>query len=188
MRKHEIRKLYLQKRKALSVQEVIKFNNKIKIHFGKFLPSKVKTAHIYLPIQSKVEIDTLSIIRELWVQKIRVVVPVMNLGGNSMSSCLLTEDTQIVINHLEVPEPVNCTEINDNEIDAIVFPLLAFNNKGYRVGYGKGYYDKFIAALGHEVLKIGLSYFAPIEQISDLNHWDVPLDYCITPDEVIRFW
>jgi 5-formyltetrahydrofolate cyclo-ligase len=78
MLKHEIRKLYLQKRKALSDQEVKDFNQQIKIHIESFLPAEVSTIHVYLPIRSKGEIDTCSIIKELWERDIQVVAPVMD--------------------------------------------------------------------------------------------------------------
>lgn len=187
MLKHEIRKLYLQKRKALHVQEAIAFNKKIKFLFDSFLSSKIVTVHIYLPIPAKEEIDTLPIIHGLWDENKKVVAPVMDAQNNTMSSWLLTKETEIVANDWEVPEPRKSIEISDNEIDMIVVPLLAFDKNGFRVGYGKGYYDNFFASINQEVLKIGLSFFPPLDHISDLDSWDIPLDYCITPDGIIKF-
>jgi 5-formyltetrahydrofolate cyclo-ligase len=187
MLKHEIRKLYLQKRKALSDQKVKDFNQQIKIHFNSFLPVKVRTVHVYLPIRSKGEIDTWSIIQELWAKEIQVVAPVMDSQKNTISSHLLTEENPIVISNWIVPEPEQSSRIQDSKVDAIVVPLLAFDKKGYRVGYGKGYYDRYIASLGHKVLTVGLSFFTPIDIIADLDSWDVPLDYCITPGRVFKF-
>lgn len=187
MLKHEIRKLYLHKRKALSDRKVKEFNQKIKFQFDNFLQPKIKTVHIYLPIQSKSEIDTWPIIHGLWEKHIRVVAPVMAPQKNTMGSWLLTKETRIVANDWEVPEPGKSSKIEDNEIDLIIVPLLAFDKKGYRVGYGKGYYDKFIASIDRKVLKIGLSFFSPLDHITDLDPWDIPLDYCITPGEIIKF-
>lgn len=183
--KSALRKLFIQKRKTLSDKEVKNFNQKIKVQFDNF--REIKTIHIYLPIQSKLEIDTWPLIYSLWEKNILVVVPVMNPTENAMTSVLLTKETQIVTNDWDVPEPVHSPKIEDNEIDAIVVPLLAFDKSGYRVGYDKGYYDKFMASFDHEVLKIGLSFFPPVDQISNLDPWDIPLDYCITPDEIFRF-
>ncbi len=187
MVKHELRRLFLQKRKILSGQEVKRFNHDIKENFEKLLTQDIKTVQIFLPIQSKIEIDTWPIIHGLWARKIKVASPVMNPDKNTMSSWLLTSKTQIESNNLSVPEPVRSTIIKDNEIDAIVVPLLAFDNTGYRVGYGKGYYDRFIATLNPEIPKIGLSFFSPVEQISDVDPWDIPLNYCITPYEIFKF-
>ena len=187
MLKPEIRKLFLQKRKALSAQEVKEFNYKIKVNFEGLLPRGIKTVHIFLPILSKLEIDTWPIIHGLWAQNIQVVSPVMNHQENALSSWLLTKETRIESNKWSVPEPVRSSKVDDKEIQVIVVPLLACDKSGFRVGYGSGYYDRFIASLEHEILKIGLSFFPPIDQISDLDPWDIPLDYCISPDEIFKF-
>ena len=65
-------------------------------------------------------------------------------------------------------------------------PLLGFDEKGYRVGYGKGFYDKLIADCSSHLTKIGFSYFEPIN-ITDLNVRDKKLDYCITPLQIFQF-
>lgn len=185
--KSEIRKLFLQKRKALSDQEVNEFNQKINLHFESFLPKYIKTIHIYLPIQSKSEIDTWPLIHGIWAKNIRVVAPVMDSRNTTLSSGLITKDTHLTDNEWKIPEPLHSPEIDKNEIDAVVVPLLAFDNKGYRVGYGKGYYDRFLASINPEILKIGLSFFPPIDRISDIDPWDIPLDICITPNKIIKF-
>jgi 5-formyltetrahydrofolate cyclo-ligase len=187
MLKREIRKLFLQKRKALSNEEVKEFNDKIRFQFNRFLSRNVKTLHIYLPIQSKMEIDTWPIIHGLWKQNIRIVVPVMNPQNKTMSSWLLTKETQLVENDWKVPQPIHSIRVDEKALDVMVVPLLTFDKSGFRVGYGKGYYDRFIASIDREILKIGLSFFPPVDQISDLDPWDIPLNYCITPDKIIKF-
>lgn len=187
MFKHELRKLFLQKRKALSDQEAKEFNHKIEFQFDSFLSQNIKIVHIYLPIQSKMEIDTWPIIHGLWTKNILVVAPVMNPQKNTLSSWLLEKDTQLEENDWKVPEPIQSTRADEELIDAIVVPLLAFDKSGYRVGYGKGYYDKFIASIDHDIQKIGLSFFPPVDQISDIDSLDIPLDFCITPNKIIKF-
>jgi 5-formyltetrahydrofolate cyclo-ligase len=59
-----------------------------------------------------------------------------------------------------------------------------FDRRGFRVGYGKGFYDKFLSECRADCLKIGLSYFEPIDEISDAQNFDVRLDCCITPKEI----
>jgi len=70
--------------------------------------------------------------------------------------------------------------------DLVILPLLAYDYQGNRVGYGKGYYDRFLAQIPN-IPKIGLSFFKPVEQISDIQIWDVTLDYCITPETIYSF-
>ena len=187
MYKNEARRLYFQKRNALSTQEIIEFSNNINIRFQEFLPNQVKKVHIYLPIQSKNEIDTWPIIHQLWQRKIEVVVPLMHPTKIQMSSLQINKETQIKDNKWNIPEPATHLKAEDQSVNAVVIPLLAYDVMGNRVGYGKGYYDIFLADLNHKVLKIGLSYFPPIDKITDTNPLDVPLDFCIVPDGVIKF-
>ena len=187
MNKYELRKLFLEKRKALPHKNSKAFNYKIKVHFNDFLQPDVNTLHIFMPIKSFQEINTWPIIHGLWAKNIRVVAPVMNLQTNTISSYQLTKETQLSENEWKVPEPMNSTQINENTIDVIVMPLLAFDKNGYRVGYGRGYYDKFLSTLDSSPLKIGLSFFPPINKIMDLNSHDIPLDYCITPERIYKF-
>ena len=185
--KSELRKIFLQKRKVLFDQEVKELNQKINLLFDNFLPEDIKTVHIYLSIQSKVEIDTWPLIFGLWAKNIQVAAPVMDAHNTTISSRLLSKETQLVENEWKVPEPLHSPEIDKNEIGAVVIPLLAFDKKGFRVGYGKGFYDRFLASLNPEILKIGLSFFPPVDQISDIDSWDIPLDFCISPETIIKF-
>jgi len=72
-------------------------------------------------------------------------------------------------------------------IDAVLIPLLAFDNQGFRVGYGGGFYDRFLPACRPEALKVGLSFFDPVDVIEDKDQYDIPMDYCVTPTEIIRW-
>lgn len=187
MLKHEIRKLFLQKRAVLSEQQKNEFSSKLAPRFLDQLDESCKTVHIFLPIQLKNEIDTWPIIRQLWKLGIEVVVPIVHSKEIKISNCHLSKNTQLSENKWGVPEPVNCTEIENDKIDVVVLPLLAFDKNGYRVGYGKGYYDRFLVGLSKDVLKVGLSYFPAIDAISDINLWDIQMDMCITPQKTHRF-
>ncbi|MNY75556.1 5-formyltetrahydrofolate cyclo-ligase family protein [compost metagenome] len=63
--------------------------------------------------------------------------------------------------------------------------MLAFDRNGYRVGYGKGFYDRFLQKINTR--KIGLSMFEPVDCITDVNEHDVKMDLCITPDRIYFF-
>jgi 5-formyltetrahydrofolate cyclo-ligase len=73
------------------------------------------------------------------------------------------------------------------ELDMIFVPLLAFDTRGYRVGYGKGFYDKYLAGCSNDCIKVGFSYFGPVSSIDDHHEFDVPLDLCITPQNIYVF-
>lgn len=187
MIKHELRALFLQKRAAISELEKTQLCDKIYTLFHRTLPDGIKTVHCYLPIKTKNEIDTWPIIRKLWTENVLVTVPVMLQADIQLSSALLTEDTQIKENVWGVKEPLIIKEIDSGSIDAIILPLLVFDAFGNRIGYGKGYYDAYLKTMRKDILKIGMSYFPPVDKKINVDPWDVPMDYCITPDRVFKF-
>lgn len=187
MLKQDIRKLFRKKRDELSLPLKEKYDLQISQKFREFVSDTVNSVHIFLPIKSKKEIDTWTIIHQLWEQNLDVIVPKMHEGKNEISSCKLTPTTKLEENSWGVPEPVQAVLINESKIDAVVVPLLAYEPEGYRVGYGKGFYDNFLIRLGEKVMKIGLSYFPPVAEITDIDDWDIPMDVCITPDAIYQF-
>jgi 5-formyltetrahydrofolate cyclo-ligase len=116
-----------------------------------------------------------------------VAHPVINSSDGTMQNYLCNENTVYDLNQYGIPEPLNEKEIMPGEIDMAIIPLLVFDTAGYRVGYGKGYYDRFLADCRPEMLKIGLSFFSPVESLSDAAFFDKKLDFCITPDCVYAF-
>jgi len=104
-----------------------------------------------------------------------------------MTHYLLTDNTKIKKNKYNIPEPVDGIEVPSNKIDVVFVPLLTFDKKGHRVGYGKGFYDQFLSGCKPETIKIGLSFFEPEELISDVFEGDVKLDYGVTPNAIYSF-
>lgn len=187
MLKAEIRKLYLQKRLELDSNSIQVLNKKITDRFLQFLPEHIFTVHIYLPMEVRGEINTWPIIQRLWEMDLNTVVPVMQAEDTSLSSRVLTPEIKLKQNFWGVPEPVGAQPADKNVIDLVIVPLLAFDIRGFRVGYGKGYYDRFLACFEEQPLKVGLSFFEPIDEISDLIPADIPLDFCIIPDRIVEF-
>ena len=77
--------------------------------------------------------------------------------------------------------------MQDSNIDVVFVPLLAFDKLGHRVGYGKGFYDKFLRGCRPKIIKIGLSFFEIEKPIEDTHLNDVNLDYCVTPKHIYMF-
>ncbi len=77
--------------------------------------------------------------------------------------------------------------IDEKKMDIVLVPMLCFDEKGFRVGYGKGFYDKFLSLCREDCLKIGLSLFPPIQKIENVEDYDVKLDFCITPNQIYNF-
>jgi len=100
---------------------------------------------------------------------------------------LFDDEVELVDNAFGIAEPSAGEIVEPGEIDLALVPLLAFDQHGYRVGYGKGYYDKFLSQCREDVIKIGLSFFEPVDEIGDINQFDIPLNYCVTPQKVYEF-
>jgi len=142
--------------------------------------------HLFLPITEKKEIDTSFILSILQGKDKNIVLPKM-ADDQNLNHFLLTDSTVIKPNRWGVPEPLDGIEVPIKKIDVVFIPLLAFDTKGNRVGYGKGFYDIFLKECNPDVIKIGLSLFEAEENIDDIAPNDVPLDYCITPNKVYSF-
>ena len=116
-----------------------------------------------------------------------IVISKSEFATTSMIHYLLTDNTKIKKNEYHIPEPVDGLEVPVSKIDVVFVPLLAFDQKGHRVGFGKGYYDRYLAKAGQGIHKMGISYFEPMDNFTDTNEFDVPLSCCITPWNTYAF-
>jgi len=117
----------------------------------------------------------------------RFCYPKINAADNSMEAVEFTEGHILNLNKWGIPEPENGSAIAPQLIDLILVPLLCFDKQGYRVGYGKGFYDRFIARCRPDVTTIGLSFFEPVDSIADVDAYDIPLTFCVTPERLYHF-
>jgi 5-formyltetrahydrofolate cyclo-ligase len=143
--------------------------------------------HLFLPITEQNEVNTEYILNLLMGKDKEIVLSKTDFQNHQMTHFLLTEDTKIKKNSYNIPEPVSGEQISVEKIDVVFIPLLAYDRNGNRVGYGKGFYDKFLSECRENVVKVGLSFFNPENEIEDVYEDDIPLDYCITPDTIYRF-
>jgi 5-formyltetrahydrofolate cyclo-ligase len=104
-----------------------------------------------------------------------------------MNAISIDKNSTLVANRYNIMEPLHGELVDPLMIDVVFVPLLAFDMKGYRVGYGKGFYDRFLQRCSEDVVKIGFSYFEAVSTISDVHEYDVPLNFCITPMRVYEF-
>ena len=186
MLKSTLRKQSLQQRKALSEDDFLALNQLLLAQFKTLDFSDINTVHIFLPIIEKREPDTFLMIN--WLQEnhpqIHVVVPKANFDDHSMSHHSYQSD-DLKTNAYQIPEPQTSIPF-EGKIDLVLVPLLAFDLRGYRVGYGKGFYDRFLSQINP--LKVGISLFdAQNEDIADIHPDDIRLDLCITPKGIIKF-
>lgn len=190
MNKAELRKIYLSKRRALDTKSFVLRNEQIKdLFLAYFHDFKIEAVHTFLPISGKNEINTTPILEALRRKnpKLKVVVSKSNLETLEMTSYLLQEKTVLEVNRWGIPEPVEGVPFDDVKIDIILIPLLIFDKSGHRVGYGKGFYDRFLKKCRPGALKVGLCLEPPVHAIPDIEPNDVMMNYCVTPERVYSF-
>jgi 5-formyltetrahydrofolate cyclo-ligase len=180
MTKKEIRAKYKQLRKQLSSEQVEEKSLAIANQLLQLDIWDKTYFHLFLPIAEQKEVDTEFILQILHGKDKEIVVSKTDFETITMTHFLLTDTTKIQKNQYNIPEPVDGIEVPVTKIEAVFVPLLGYDTKGNRVGYGKGFYDKFLADCKPETLKIGLSFFEPEEKIDDVFETDIRLDYCIT--------
>lgn len=186
MLKKELRTKYSQLRSLLTPNEIIEKSIRIANTLLDLPIWDFQNYHIFLPIERKFEIDTEGIISILLGFDKNVIVPKIT-SPNNLEHYLLTDNTKFKINNLGVPEPLDGITVDPKKIDVVFIPLLAFDKLGNRIGYGKGYYDRFLNDCKQGVLKIGISFFEAEDTISDVSPLDIPLDYCVTPEKTYSF-
>jgi 5-formyltetrahydrofolate cyclo-ligase len=187
MLKAELRKIYLARQKSLSPEERNERSRQIADgFFQNFDLSKIRFLHCFLPIAKFNEIDTKQIFERIRREfpNTQTLVPRVDFQANEIENLRFTPETELIQNQWEIHEPSHDELVETEKIDLVLVPLLCFDRKGFRVGYGKGFYDRFLKNCRADCLKIGLSYFAPIAEISDAQAFDVNLDFCVTPDQV----
>ena len=143
--------------------------------------------HVFLPIEEQKEVNTEFLLHLLTGKDKEIVISKSDFTTRKMTHFLLTDNTKIKKNEYNIPEPVDGIEVPSSKIQVVFVPLLAFDTKGNRVGYGKGFYDQFLAECQPETIKIGLSFFEAENAITDVFEKDVRLDFCITPEKCYRF-
>lgn len=188
MTKAEIRKEYLDKRKSLSDTAYIEKCQRVADYFFTYFDlSFVKTLHVFLPITANKEPDTWIIIDRIRREfpAIRLSVPRINASTNSIESFYFEGLHQLKKGQWGIQEPKQGVPTPSSDIDMILVPLLAFDLHGHRVGYGKGYYDRFLATCRPDCKKVGLSLFEPTASIP-AEQQDIPLTWCITPKKVYK--
>ncbi|GGZ84659.1 5-formyltetrahydrofolate cyclo-ligase [Algibacter mikhailovii] len=187
MTKRELRKTYKAKRKALSENDIENLSLAISNQLLKLPIWTYSFYHIFLAIVELKEVNTDFILNILAGKDKNILISKSDFASGDMTHFLLTDNMSFKKNSYNIPEPVDGIEISTDKIDVIFIPLLAFDKKGNRIGYGKGFYDRFLANCKPNTLKIGLSFFEAENEIIDVFEHDIKLDYCVTPKQIFQF-
>ncbi len=187
MLKSEARKLFLSKRKALSMSDCLKLDDLLLIQFQRFNLSNVNLLGSFYPMDAYNEPNVL-----LLVKYLKAVNPILEFAypkiqQDDCSMDFFAETETLSENKWGIKEPIPLNKILPSQLDAILVPLLGFDLTGHRVGFGKGYYDRFFENYPKSHLRVGISYFEPIPKLVDTQQFDVPLTHCITPWHIYEF-
>ncbi len=181
MLKSVARKELLAKRKNLTASECLKWDDLLLIQFQKLNFSNVHTVANFYPLENHNEPNSLLFTRylKLMIPGIQMVYPVVN----SLSATInfYKESEEIQFNDWGIAEPTSTEIVEPSIIDAVIVPLIGFDIRGHRIGYGKGFYDKYFENYPKHRPRIGVCYFEPLSNIEDTHEFDVPLTHCITP-------
>tara|TARA_R110000765_G_scaffold209160_1_gene314367 strand:+ start:747 stop:1307 length:561 start_codon:yes stop_codon:yes gene_type:complete len=186
MKKADLRKKYKNLRNTLTQNQIeeksIAIANKtLEINIWDF-----SFYHIYLPITRFNEVNTEYLLSILGGKDKNIIVSRIDPDSDELINFLLTDNTAIKINKWGIPQPVDGINIETEKIDVVFVPLLAYDQYGNRIGYGKGYYDKLLQKCKKDCLKIGLSFFEP-EQFIEIENHDIQLTHCITENKIHIF-
>ena len=180
-----LRKYFKKQRSLLDINQVEELNTRIFKNLLELNIWEKSCYHLYLSNEINNEAETGEIINLLFKKHKRVFVP--KIQGSNLMNIEIDNNTNYSLNYLGIKEPLSSNQKDTNLLEVIFVPLLVFDKLGHRVGYGGGYYDKFLGNIKNDILKIGLSLFEPIDKIKDIEKHDISLDYTITPKQVYDF-
>src|SRR5687767_11470249 len=148
MDKKQIRNIYREKRLALTATEISKLDDLLLIQFQTLELPFLHSVFSFWPIEENNEPNTHLFTEYLRFRnpELSIAYPVSNFETMSMEALLTDIDTPFEKANLNIFEPSQGEPLPPDEIDMVFVPLLAFDSNGFRVGYGKGFYDKYLKA------------------------------------------
>jgi 5-formyltetrahydrofolate cyclo-ligase len=190
MTKKQLRDQYKLKRAALSGPERLRAEDLLLIQFQQLeISFDTNILLSYWPLLEHAEPNThlLTDYLRFRLPELQIAYPVTDFTNHSMQVYLTDDSTQFEINEYGIAEPVNGIHIESTAIDLVFVPLLVFDKTGHRVGFGKGFYDRFLPNCREDIVKIGFSFFEPVDVIEGITQFDVPLSIGVTPHAIYEF-
>ncbi|WP_422355911.1 5-formyltetrahydrofolate cyclo-ligase [Roseivirga pacifica] len=182
MNKETLRNLYLEKRKLLTPNEYKRRCSVIEQQFLQFLSAhpELKNIHIFLSMESQKEVNTWGIFEHLLLSKGHKVYAPKTRKKPVLSHHLMHSKTELSVNKWGISEPTNNDTFEASTFDLVLVPLLCFDTKGYRIGYGGGFYDKFLSECRPDCLKLGVSLAPPLDNLDYVEPHDIPLNMVLS--------
>jgi 5-formyltetrahydrofolate cyclo-ligase len=187
MLKVDIRKKFKEKRKILSEKERLHLSNQIAQIVATSFTLKNKVVSIFLPIERLNEVNTTFLMDHLKDSGCTVSTPVSDFSSLELKHVIYNDETILKNNVWGIPEPISGERIQPEDLNFVFVPLLISDRNGYRVGYGKGFYDRFLPQCSRNTVFIGLNFFEDLVDIEDINMDDIPLHFLVTPSKILKF-
>ena len=180
MERERVRAETLHRRDGLPAAARTKFSHKILNSVISWIQSEgFDAVMLYLSMRS--EVETLGLLDILLQKKKIVCAPVVDTHRLELTpQRIRSSQTELVRHRYGMLEPnETCPILSTAQLQLIIVPGIAFDANGYRLGYGKGFYDRFLAKCPHAV-SIGLAYQIQIVENTFPRAWDVPVQHIFT--------
>ena len=188
MDKKTLRPIYIQKRRELAPGQLQSISEAVCANLFTHLNLEDRFVSLFLPIERQNEINTYLIWEKALSFDAKVAVPKSNFDTLEIRHILFDSEEQLELSEWGIPEPKKGRVIAADRLEYVFVPLLAIDKKGNRVGYGKGFYDRFLKKCAPSCKFIGLHLFDEFEEeISDVLPTDVRMHACITPKGIYWF-
>lgn len=148
----------------------------------------VSARFIMAYIDARNEVQTEGIIRQAWAEGKRVAVPVCMPQTHTLLVSELTSFGELRDGFYGIKEPMEeyVRPTSSEQLDLIIVPAVAYDRRGYRIGYGGGYYDRFLSSLDKDIVTIGIAFDIQIVGEVPVQPFDIPVDMVITESGIIK--
>lgn len=152
------------------------------------LPMWTESTHITMYHSVDKEVDTLELIKKGWEDGKKIYLPKCDSSKKKLNFYRIDSFDQLEVVYYGIPEPKpnECQELNIAELDVMIVPGLVFDLQGYRVGYGGGYYDRFLGSLSRKISTLSLAFpFQVSKEELPREGYDIPVDFLVTSEQGI---
>lgn len=175
MNKQELRQVIRARKRAMTEEDILRRSEILAEKFARSNAYRAaKTIYGYLPYNQ--EVRTVPMLRRALEEGKRVAVP--KVYGDDMKFIYLDDLSQVAKGYAGIPEPVADGPVAQDETALVLMPGLAFDRAGHRIGYGGGFYDKFLAREPHHPT-VALCYDFQVMDRLETEEFDIPVDLVI---------
>lgn len=188
MDKGALRKVFKEKRRALSAETRALMSQAVcDTAIDQITPDQ-RFIHCFLPIERLYEVDTYPLVDFVIKESSKTLVcSISDFNTNELQHMIVESLHDLSVNQWGIPEPTAGTNVSPSQIDLVFVPLLACDKRGSRLGYGKGFYDRFLAKLPPKASITALSFFPPLTDMIPASGHDIAIHRLITPPAIYRF-